>query len=62
MTEQDKEHTRILFAGLAMVGLIIRASVWDFKEAWDISDGMIDSMEEKPTAGLPPIKRKARSK
>jgi hypothetical protein len=58
MTEQDKEHTRILFAGFAMLGLITRASAWDFKEAWEIADGMIDAMDEKTTAGLPPIKRK----
>lgn len=62
MTEQDKEHTRILFAGFAMLGLISRASVWDFKEAWDIADGMIDAMEPKATVGLPPIKRKAKTK
>lgn len=61
MTDQDKEHTRILFAGLAMVGLLSRGSVWEFKEAWEIADGMIDSMDSK-TVGLPPIKRKARTK
>jgi hypothetical protein len=60
MTDQDKEHTRILFAGFAMLGLISRASAWDFKEAWEIADGMIDAME--PKVGLPAIKRKARAK
>ena len=58
MTDQDKEHTRILFAGFAMIGLITKASVWDFKEAWELADGMIDAMDEKPTVGLPAIKRK----
>lgn len=58
MTDQDKEHTRILFAGFAMLGLISKGSVWEFKEAWEIADGMIDAMEPKETVGLPAIKRK----
>jgi len=62
MTEQDKEHTRILFAGFAMLGLISRASVWEYKEAWEIADGMIDAMEPKDVVGLPAIKRKPRAK
>jgi len=62
MTDQDKEHTRILFAGFAMLGLISRASVWEYKEAWEIADGMIDAMEPKDVVGLPAIKRKPRSK
>lgn len=62
MTDQDKEHTRILFAGFAMLGLISRSSAWDFKEAWEIADGMIDAMEPKEVIGLPAIKRKARTK
>jgi hypothetical protein len=61
MTEQDKEHMRILFAGFAMLGLLSRGSVWDFKEAWEIADGMIEAKDknEEGIAAIKPKKRKA---
>ncbi len=60
MTEQDKEHTRILFAAFAMNAAIVSKEEWNPAQIWAIADDMIDNME--PTVGLPPIKRKARSK
>lgn len=62
MTEQDKEHTRILFAGFALCGAIMSKEEWNPAQLWAIADDMIDNMESKPTVGLPPIKRKAKSK
>jgi hypothetical protein len=61
MTEQDKEHMRIIFAGFAMLGLLSRGSVWDFKEAWEIADGMIDAKDknEEGIVAIKPKKRKA---
>ena len=62
MTDQDKEHTRILFAGFALCGAIMNKEVWNPEKIWAIADEMVDTMDPQPTAGLPPIKRKARSK
>ena len=57
MNEQDKEHMRVLFAGFAMLGLISRGSVWDFKEAWEMADGMIEAKEgESDEGGIVAIK------
>lgn len=60
MTEQDKEHTRILFAAFAMNAAIVSKEEWNPAQIWAIADDMIDNME--PTVGLPPIKRKAKNK
>lgn len=60
MTDQDKEHTRIFFAGLAMVGLISRGSVWEFKEAWDIADGMIETKDKGEELGIAAVKPRRR--
>lgn len=57
MTDQDKEHMRIMFAGFAMLGLISRGSVWDFKEAWDIADGMIEAREPKEEIGIKTVRK-----
>ena len=62
MTEQDKEHTRILFAGFALCGAIMSKEEWNPAQIWALADDMIDNMDAKPTIGLPPIKRKARAK
>lgn len=62
MTEDDKEHTRILFAGFALCGAIMSRDVWNPEKIWAIADEMVDSMDPQPTVGLPAIKRKARTK
>jgi len=61
MNEQDKEHMRILFAGFAMLGLISRGSVWDFKEAWEIADGMLEAKDKRePEVGIVAVKSRRR--
>jgi hypothetical protein len=62
MTEKDKEHTRILFAGFALCGAIMSRESWGPEKIWEIADNMIDSMEPQQTSGLPAIKRKQRVK
>lgn len=62
MTEEDKEHTRILFAGFALCGAIMSRDVWNPEKIWAIADDMVDAMDQNPTVGLPAIKRKARAK
>ena len=63
MTEQDKEHMRILFAGFAMCGAIMSRDNWTPKQIWDIADDMIENMDQSSSAGLPPIRtRKAKAK
>ena len=62
MTEEDKEHTRILFAGFALCGAIMSRDVWNPEKIWAIADEMVDAMDPQPTAGLPALKRKTRTK
>lgn len=62
MTEEDKEHTRILFAGFALCGAIMSRDVWNPEKIWAIADEMVDTMDQNTTVGLPAIKRKARAK
>lgn len=47
MTKDDKEYTRIMFAGFALAGAIISKDSWTPKSVWAIADEMIDAMEEK---------------
>ena len=62
MNEQDKEHMRIMFAGFAMLGLISRGSVWEFKEAWEIADGMLEAKERgEDEGGIVAIKPKRKT-
>jgi hypothetical protein len=52
---------RILFAGFAMLGLISRGSVWDFKEAWEIADGMLEAKDkQEPEVGIVAVKSRRR--
>jgi len=44
----NEEDLRDCFAMFAMNGLISRGSVWDFKEAWDIADGMLKARTQEP--------------
>ena len=61
MNEQD---LRDCFAMFAMNGLISRGSVWDFKEAYEIADGMLEARKQKESVeeGIVAIKRRVRSK
>jgi hypothetical protein len=47
MTKDDKEYTRIMFAGFALAGAIMSKDSWTPKAIWGIADDMIDSMEDK---------------
>ena len=58
MTDQDKEHTRILFAGFALCGAVMNGKSWNPEQIWTVADEMIEAMEPKSTVGLPAIKRK----
>jgi len=57
----NEEDLRDCFAMFAMMGLISRGSVWDFKEAWEIADGMIEARKkEEPEEGIVAIKKRTR--
>ena len=60
MNEQD---LRDCFAMFAMNGLISRGSVWDFKEAWEIADGMLKARIQEPEVeeGIVAVKPRKRS-
>jgi hypothetical protein len=58
MTDQDKEHTRILFAGFALCGAVMNKSAWTPEQIWTIADEMVEAMDPKEAVGLPAIKRK----
>jgi hypothetical protein len=47
MTKDDKEYTRIMFAGFALAGAIMSKENWTPKAIWGIADDMIDAMENK---------------
>jgi hypothetical protein len=50
-----------MFAGFAMLGLISRGSVWDFKEAWEIADGMLEAKDkQEPEVGIVAVKSRRR--
>ena len=58
MTDQDKEHTRILFAGFALCGAVMTKNTWTPEQIWAVADEMVEAMDPKETVGLPAIKRK----
>jgi len=58
MTNQDKEHTRILFAGFALCGAVMTKNTWTPEQIWAVADEMVEAMDPKETVGLPAIKRK----
>lgn len=47
MTEQDKEHMRIMFAGFALAGAIMSRDSWTPKKIWDIADEMVEAKDEE---------------
>lgn len=46
MTKDDKEYSRILFAGFALAGAIMSKDSWTPKAIWGIADDMLDAMEK----------------
>jgi len=55
----NEDDLRDAFAMFAMNGLISRGSVWDFKEAWDIADGMLEARnKEEPEVGIVAVKKR----
>jgi hypothetical protein len=59
MNEKD---LRDCFAMFAMNGLISRGSVWDFKEAWEIADGMLEARNAEPEQEVGIVAAKTRRK
>lgn len=59
MNEKD---LRDCFAMFAMNGLISRGSVWDFKEAWEIADGMLEARNAEPEQEVGIVAAKSRRK
>jgi hypothetical protein len=59
MNEND---LRDCFAMFAMNGLISRGSVWDFKEAWEIADGMLKARNPEVEEGIVAVKPKRKTK
>jgi hypothetical protein len=62
MNEQDEEHLRSFFAGLAMVGIVIRGNILsnkadDAKEAWATADHMLKARNCKEESGIVAVKR-----
>ena len=67
MTDQDKEYLRDLFAGFALIGLLIRGNSNNTKleplasSAYAFADDMLEA--RKPSEeGIVAIKRRAKSK
>ncbi len=59
MNDQD---LRDCFAMFIVNGLLSRAGVFDMEEVWKMADAMLEARDNKSTVGLPPIRRKTRSK
>jgi hypothetical protein len=47
MTKDDKEYTRIMFAGFALAGAIMSKTSWTPKAIWGIADDMLEAMENE---------------
>ena len=58
----NDEDLRDCFAMFAMNGLISRGSVWDFKEAWEIADGMLEARNAEPEQEVGIVAAKSRRK
>lgn len=59
MTDSEKEYMESLYAGLAMMGYLIRGTPIH-KIPEDAKAMAKAMMEQEPVAGLPAIKRRAR--
>lgn len=61
MTDRDQEYLRDLFAGFAMVGLMMSGVDWKAKYAYEVADAMMEARnEEKDYAeeGITAIKKR----
>lgn len=58
MNEQDR---RDCFAMMLTIGFAMKGEI-NPKAIWEIADMIIEARDEKQTAGLPPIKRRATKK
>jgi hypothetical protein len=62
MTDQDKEYLESLYAGFAMIGFLMNGN-YSVEEIPSRSKSLAKAMmEPETTIGLPPIRRKAKSK
>ncbi len=61
MTDQDKEHMRILFAGFALCGAIMNKESWTPEGIWEVADMMVETKDRKePEEGIVAIKKRVR--
>jgi hypothetical protein len=56
----ESDELRSAFAMLITNGMLSRLDPKDVdpEEVWQLADKMVEFKEQKPTAGLPPIKRR----
>lgn len=66
LTDQDKDMLRDVFAGLALVGIIVKYGGEDTESAsitaYEYADQMMKAREPKEEAGIVAVKPKRRSK
>lgn len=60
MTDQDKEHMRIMFAGFALAGAIMSRDSWTPEGIWEIADLMVEAKEEGEELGIAAVKPRRR--
>jgi hypothetical protein len=61
MTEQDKEHMRIMFAGFALAGAIMSRDSWTPEKIWSIADDMVETKDkEGEELGIAAVKPRRR--
>ena len=60
MTDQDKEHVRIMFAGFALAGAIMSRDSWTPEGIWEIADLMVEAKEEGEELGIAAVKPRRR--
>jgi hypothetical protein len=56
VTDQDKEHMRIMFAGFALAGAIMSRDSWTPEGIWEIADLMVEAKEEGEELGIAAVK------
>ncbi|MEI6880733.1 MAG: hypothetical protein WCK82_05340 [Bacteroidota bacterium] len=56
----NEDDLRDAFAMFAMLGFMSRGSVWEFKEAYEIADGMVEARKQKeePEIGIVAVKKR----
>jgi hypothetical protein len=56
----ESDELRSAFAMMILNGMLSRLDPKDIdpEEVWQLADKMIEAKEQKPTVGLPPIKRR----